>query len=408
MRLVPTDSLPPDTRLGLPLHDAGGTLLLGGGLTLTPDHLAALRRRGVRNVYVEDPQTPDILPLEVVPDVLRRQVARDLHDAFAQVRGGLTHVLPPPASSAAGAAAGGVDTNNPDFRRALRKAVDAKALWAMMPDVDLLLAEIADGAVLSGLGSLRTHDSYTFDHSVDVTILGLLLARRAGWEGRRLKLFGLGLLLHDIGKLFVDPAVLTKPAPLTDAEADRVRQHPALGYALIRELMGSLGPLPAQVALQHHERQDGTGYPRGLRGPNYLGRSPPGQIHEFGSLAAVADVYDALASDRPYRPGHPADHVVRFVTSLAGTHLNRSAVELFRQVVAPYPVCTEVVFRTGPLAGWTAVVAALAPEALDRPRLRVVADAAGRAVAPFDVDLAADPDVLIDTAAARAAGRPAA
>ena len=140
-------------------------------------------------------------------------------------------------------------------------------------------------------------------------MLGLLIARRAwttdGWidyRGRRrydrledrMRKLGLGLLVHDVGKLAVPPEILNKPGRLTDDEMDVMKTHPLAGAELLRP--ADLSPLAVSVVRDHHERIDGSGYPAGLDGA---------QIQEFPRIAAVADVYDAVTSERVYKPAAP-------------------------------------------------------------------------------------------------------
>jgi hypothetical protein len=264
--------------------------------------------------------------------------------------------------------------------------------------------------VILGLNSLKSHDNYTFQHSIDVAIAAILLARKVGWDAKRIRAFGIGCLLHDIGKVFIDTAILNKPGRLTDAEAEIVQAHPLLGYNLIKTTSPALGLLVPQVALQHHERQDGLGYPRRLHGINRLsaGRSSndvlrwvPGQaksgplIHDFGSLAAVADVYDALSSDRPYRKGYHPSRTLEAIGKMSGTHLNAEAVDVLRTVIPPFPVCSEVRVLNGRYAGHTGIIASVPEKDIAHPVVRVLNDAAGERVEPAEVDLAKDRDVRL-------------
>ena len=152
------------------------------------------------------------------------------------------------------------------FADAIRAATGGEGLYTVAADIDSMLDELKGRSVLAGLNSIKAHDSYTFQHSIDVTIMGLVLARTLNWERWRLRAFGVGCILHDLGKLFIDAAILNKPGKLTDDEFKQIKAHPAVGYDLIKALATGLGVLAPHVALQHHERQDGTGYPRGSRG----------------------------------------------------------------------------------------------------------------------------------------------
>ncbi len=172
------------------------------------------------------------------------------------------------------------------------------------------LLELPDAALT--LDDLSAFDTYTHRHSVQVTVLGLLLARRAwtkeGWTdyrgrqrydrfGDRMRKLGVGLLVHDVGKLAVPPEVLNKPAQLNEEEMEVMRTHPEAGVELLRA--ADLSPLTITAIRDHHERPDGTGYPNGLAA---------GSIHEFARFAAVADVYDAVTNKRVYS-GAVAPHV---------------------------------------------------------------------------------------------------
>ena len=222
------------------------------------------------------------------------------------------------------------------------------------------------------LDNLSAFDSYTHRHSFQVTVLGLLLARRAwqteGWVdyrgerrrdriGGRMRKLGLGLLIHDVGKLATPPEILNKPGGLTDQEMEVMREHPEAGRHLLRN--ADLSPLTMQVISAHHERPDGLGYPLGLVGT---------QVQEFPRLAAVADVYDAVTSDRVYKPAAPPHIGVRVIRAGSGTQFCPDVVRHFRAVVMPYPVGHEVRLPDGR----TGVVSSVDPRQPERPTVRVL------------------------------------
>ena len=103
--------------------------------------------------------------------------------------------------------------------------------------------------------------------------MAVLLAKNLGWSKERLRAFGIGCLLHDLGKIFIDSDILDKPAKLDASEFDRMKAHPLLGYELVKSMLGSSSNLIHHVAYQHHERQDGSGYPRGISGDSILGQN---------------------------------------------------------------------------------------------------------------------------------------
>lgn len=143
------------------------------------------------------------------------------------------------------------------------------------------------------LVNLQEHDFTTYTHSVNVGVLGVTLAKNLfrGTKGHDLEALGVGFFLHDLGKTKIPSAIINKRGKLDDEEMRLIRRHPGEGYRILVETK-QITEESRLIVLQHHERIDGTGYPRGLRGD---------EIHLYGRLCAIADVYDALTSERPYK-----------------------------------------------------------------------------------------------------------
>jgi HD-GYP domain-containing protein (c-di-GMP phosphodiesterase class II) len=375
--------------LGEPIHGASGQILLRRGVTLNARFITLLRNMGIPAAYIQDPDTADIeIPYAVKPET-RAKVIANLTTVFQAISRQSNSF----AQSARDIAQ--QDMRAERFARPMHAIANNAGLSELFVDVDALIEQALSNEVIAGLNSIKTHDQYTFQHSIDVTIMGLVLARRAGWDKQRLKAFGMGCILHDIGKIFIEPAILNKTGPLTAEEYRTVKGHPIVGRELIRAIAPGLGYLVLQVAYQHHEREDGSGYPRGLRGNNTLSAHPGGLIHEFGALSAVADVYDALTSRRSYRTGWTTDCAASHIISMAGTQFNRQAVEYFSAAVAPYPVCSDVRVVTGRYAGYVGVVSAVKNHDMQRPTVRLLFNAYGRRINPMEIDLSVDRDISI-------------
>ena len=141
--------------------------------------------------------------------------------------------------------------------------------------------------------NITSHDHYTYTHSVSVGILAVALAKSLFKDAKNhdIHALGAGFFLHDLGKVGIDNNIINKPGKLTDEEMNEIRRHPPLGFKLLHDTR-QLTDESKIIVLQHHERVDGTGYPKGLRGND---------IHVYARICAIADVYDALTSDRPYR-----------------------------------------------------------------------------------------------------------
>jgi HD-GYP domain-containing protein (c-di-GMP phosphodiesterase class II) len=173
--------------------------------------------------------------------------------------------------------------------------------------------------VLTALShAIEARDPYTRGHSARVSAIAEVIARRLGWRGTRLAALRLGGQLHDVGKLNLDGAVLNKPGPLDDDERQEVRRHPLAGARLIRPFASLRPALP--YVLFHHERWDGTGYPTG-RSREQI---PPG-----ARILALADAFDAMISNRPYRPALPLHRALAEVRACAGSQFDPAVVRAF-------------------------------------------------------------------------------
>ncbi len=392
MYLQALDGLEPDAVLAKTVLDERGRPLLNAGTVLIPRYVAALRRRGLQAVYVRDGLADDLEPGDVVSEHLRASITSNVADVFRRVS---------LIADERGVPDGSVDTAVEALGEEPLQLDDGDGavVAQLYADVEALLAEVLEGDAAAGLESLKTHSEYTFQHSVDVAVLGALLGRRLGLPHDRLRELALGCLLHDVGKTYIDHAILDKPGPLTEDEFDVVRQHPRMGYELVRR-MPCASLLPAHVAYQHHEQQGGRGYPRGLVGSNSVAgravheRIGTGQMLLIAEIGAVADVYSALSSDRPYREAMAPDQVAGVVGEMAGRHLNRGIVATLRRLVPSYPVGRWVEVAGGELTGWRGVVSHVHPVDIDRPVVRLLLDADGEPlVRPDELDLRTAPDL---------------
>lgn len=185
------------------------------------------------------------------------------------------------------------------------------------------------------LAALRAHDPYTYRHSLRTVRLTLLLGRACGIATHaRLRVLSLGALAHDLGKIFIPGGVLHKEGRLTADEWEAVRRHPRDGARLLAGVAASEGV--CRVASQHHERWDGGGYPSGLGGD---------RIDFNARVVAVADAFDAMTSERPYRPAFGYEEAAAELARCAGTQFDPEVVRTFLR--APRALL-EAVVRPAP------------------------------------------------------------
>jgi putative nucleotidyltransferase with HDIG domain len=174
------------------------------------------------------------------------------------------------------------------------------------------------GSLAQLSAAIEARDPYARGHASRVTVFAQAMARRIGLDKERLSVLRLGALLHDVGKLTVPPAVLLKSGPLTETEYVQVQRHPAAGVRMLRSLGAPREILPS--VLHHHERWDGTGYPRGRAGE---------RIPLEARILSVADSFDAMTSTRPYRAPRQASDALDELRRCAGTQFDPDLVGVF-------------------------------------------------------------------------------
>ncbi len=205
-----------------------------------------------------------------------------------------------------------------------------------------LVEEISDsvarnpGAIIS-LARLKTVDDYTYMHSVAVCAMMVALAKQLGLDEAQTRSCGLAGLLHDMGKVSIPLEVLNKPGKLTDAEFQIVKWHPVEGFKILR-LSPDMDPVALDVVLHHHEKTDGSGYPKRLKNE---------EISLYSKMGAVCDVYDAITSNRPYKPGWDPAESMRKMAEWSNGHFDQQVLQAFVKSVGIYPVGSLVRLTSG-------------------------------------------------------------
>lgn len=387
------DDVAPGMVVAQDVTDADGHVLLRAGVTLSAHYIDGLRRHGLPAVMIRDGLADDVPPRDIISVALRQSVRTHLATVF---------------ESAVRVGSDGSDHPS-DVEEAVTRLgaqpleLDDAALAAMdqlYSNVEQLLSEVLDPHAEAGLESLKSFSDYTYQHSVDVAAVAALLGQRAGLRYVELRELALGCLLHDIGKRYIDLAIIDKPDRLTPEERVEIEKHPRLGFELVRRMpVGSI--LPAHVALQHHERQDGTGYPRNLEGSNRIVRSTAQRLDGrrillIAEIAAVADVYSALTSHRPYREALRHDVAADIIAGMSHHHLNAEIVDRFLRTFPRYPVGHWIGIDAGPHRGYRGVVTAVPARDPRRPTIRLLLDEHGSSlVSPFEVDLQGDETIAV-------------
>lgn len=381
----------PGTRLARPIYNDRGAVWLKSGTELTERYVAVLQARGVAAVYVEEPATSDVVVREAIGDETRGQATQAVAAVVCDV-----------ALAAEATAEFGGDPEQlsrwlegAEGRRMARESTAAAAAGSA---AHRIVTDVLAAPYSATIASPKGRDGYVLSHAVDVATIAVTIGKLLHLPRELLLSLARGCLLMDVGLTLVDPSILNKPGPLSPLERLVVQDHPRMGWELLRALQPS-EILANTIALQHHERQDGRGYPRGIRGINRVHTSAfdrdRGEIVHLAEIAAVADVYDALLSNRPQRPAFAPEQAHQTMRRLGGTHLNRAIVEELLRNTPVYPVGYVVTVQGPGFGPYRAVVTRVHRHALDRPVVRVFERADGGEIVPREIDLAVDPRIQV-------------
>ncbi len=302
MRRVSIDSIQTGVKLARTIFSSDGDVLLAEGVELTKSNARRLKKYGITEIYMQDDISSDIEAKDVIEEQTRIEAVSLVKKTM----------------------------NNYQFSP-LMDVTEVKTV------VNKILDELlSNNDILFNLSQIRSVDDYTFEHSVNVCILSLITGIGLGFDQHRLRELGIGAMLHDIGKLCIPREILKKPMQLTVEEFEEIKKHTVLGYELLKK-SGQVDLVSAYIAFGHHERYDGSGYPLQLKNEN---------IQICARIVAVADVYDALTSDRVYRKKLKPNEVYEYITTLGIHHFDPRVIESFVKYVSIYPVGTGVLLNT--------------------------------------------------------------
>jgi putative nucleotidyltransferase with HDIG domain len=225
-----------------------------------------------------------------------------------------------------------------------RSALKAIRLGQSFPmeQIETMVEEILGSIIrnpdaLMSLSQIRGYDEYTYEHSVNVAILVCSLGHALDFEKETILQGGVGGLLHDIGKTWIPEHIVNKPGKLTDLEYTIMKRHPEYGIEIVKDRKGILD-LSKKVIIQHHERINGKGYPHFLQSD---------KIHDMGLIAGIADVYDAMTSNRVYRPAFTPQQSLATIYNGIDREFPKDIAEHFIKLMGVYPVGSFVKLRSG-------------------------------------------------------------
>lgn len=346
MRFVPASCLREGMQVAKTLYGKNNEKLLGTGIILNEHLISSVQKLKYAGLYIDDDYSRDIEIISTISDDLRVESMNGIKKIFLEAESNLQKI------------------KTEDIRK----------------QVDVIVDELVDNKhMMVNMIDLKCFDNYTYSHSVNVAVLALVIGIALGLDRNTLSRLGLGAILHDIGKVFINKDILNKPDVLTDEEFKEMKKHSQLGYIYAKEKF-QLPNTSYMGIIDHHEKFNGTGYPNAKAGKG---------ISLFGRIIIVADIYDALSSERPYRKAMSPSESMEYILGNSNTFFDPQLVEVFIRKVAPYPVGTTIKLSNG----YTAIVLENYPQFCLRPRVRVI-KIDSKDVAPFELNLMTDYSLL--------------
>ena len=354
MRRLSLEVIQPGMIIAKSLLGSSGQILLKAGTELKSQYLLYLKKLGVNHLYIQDERISDIVVEDVVSDETRH-TARVLVKELIK-----KYHLPAQVSR--------------------ETKLDQQVEKMVSQIIDELLS--TDNAIMQ-LSDIRAVSDYLFAHSVNCCIMTSLVAAKMNYNKKTVRHIALGALLHDIGMAAVPEKIINKPGTLTGDEQATVKNHPIYGYEMFKKSPLFHG-LSGAVILQHHERNNGKGYPENLSGD---------EINKASQIMGVVDTYDALTSERPYRQAFYPHEAIEMLMSQQEAIFNPEVLAKFLSVIAAYPVGSHVLLSNGE----SGLVIGTNPGFTLRPNVRVLYTGQDQAPhpAPYDLDLSEHLDIVI-------------
>lgn len=338
MRLVSTEMLDESMVLAKNVY-SGDCLIIKAGFDKIYKYASNLQNMGIRYIYVEDDNSKNI----EIPDAITEETRVTCKQILINTIGEFTQ------------------DNSLRLTRLTESVEQVISDIMRRKDVQISLIDISSA------------DEYTFSHCVSTTVYALLIGRQLGYARKKLEQLAIGTLLHDLGKILLDSRIMFKEDFLSPTEFEYVKLHTSVGYEAIKDY-SNVSRLSKDIILNHHEKLDGSGYPRGIKEK---------QIDEFSKIAAIADVYDALTSDRCYRKKWSTNKALDYLIANSGTIFDADLVRIFMQQVAIYPNGSMVRLSDGSIA----LIKEQNPSMPLRPIVRIYADKNGKRVPLKEVNL---------------------
>lgn len=365
MRVVPIECVKEGSYLAKTIFDNDGRMLLREGVKLTENILKRIKAIKIYSLYIIDEYSNKQIE-DIIKPELRQKAIRTLKETFHNMEKATT------LSSKTGI----------QEMRSISLIKERESYFQSIGQLSLDLIDelLSRKNVLVNLVDIKSMDNYTYQHCVNVAVLSLILGIQLKLNKFELYDLCMGALVHDIGKILVPKELIVKPSMLTTDELKKMQDHTIKGYNYLRTVL-EISATSRIVALQHHEHFNGEGYPEKRKGS---------EISKLSRIVAIADVYDALTSDRPYRRAMSPNEALEYIMGSGSRQFDYEMVLTFSKAVVPYPEGTLIKLSTGEYA----VVEEVFENYPLRPKVKIIKSADSSRINSI-INLVTDLDVVI-------------
>ncbi|MGN0144439.1 MAG: HD-GYP domain-containing protein [Clostridium sp.] len=324
MRLVPIESVRPNTILGKTIYDIDGRLLLKEGVVLRENTITKIKEINILSIYIVDKYSNEKIE-DIIKQEIRQKAIITIKEAFSNI---------------------GRLNNGDPFRNNEKEYTwqEQSYFYNIGKMAENIIDDILDNKdVVLALVDIRSMKNYIYSHSVNVAVISLVMGIAMKFSKKKLEALCIGALIHDIGKSLLPKRLMdveTDKKEFTPEEKELLRSHPRLGYRYLSATY-NINSLSKLVVLQHHERPDGLGYPDGLSGENII---------EISKIVRIADAYDNLSTDLPGKRAMFPSDVLEYLMANAGTLFDYNMINIFCRIIIPYPKGTIVKLSTEEIA----------------------------------------------------------
>lgn len=311
MRIVPTNCVIENAALAKVITNSNGQVLLKKGTKLTEALLKRIEENKIYTIYIDDEYSDNEIE-ELIRPELKAKAVQTLKDTFQFIE--KQHAI--------------MDKADLDLKKRLNQKSMEKYLKQIRSVSNQIIEEISiNRQLMINLVDIKNLDNYTYEHSLNVAVISLIMGVELKMNHQELSHLFLGALLHDLGKSLLPKELVMKETEYTPEEEKLMESHSQLGYDYIKEHYGF--PISVKMAiLQHHERFDGKGYPKRISGMN---------IHRHARIIALADCYDSMTSDNYQKRALPPNEALEYIMGSCGSHFDHELATIFSRKVVPYP-----------------------------------------------------------------------